>query len=709
MHKYNKNFRVLAGIAFTSVVVILTATLFEQFPVAYGQSSNADDLVYKELIAVYETNLIRRENGLAPLRWNRELSQAARDFARDTIVVRNEPYCGHTDSMGRSSGDRIEANGYRLIRWAENAACGYLEPDVVVPSWFESESHRRNMLIPDLREMGVGYYVEAETGRGYVVQDFAFDGIGAPLIINNEAPSTESTEVSLYIYDNVPRTGFNAIGPAVEMMISNSPYFENTQWEPYRAGKDWFLDAGTGWRTVHIKTRDRIGRIAMTYDTIYLGKDIPTNQLSLEHASTIKSTLTGDALLTEFPQAQSWSSIQVGRDWVIDDSSESFSLFNNSGSQINDSDARGGTAYQLTLSRFDASYLGDNATSAAAWVSDAIPNTPLFAYLRVKVARNRTTDRLLKIWAESEDKKFEPIILKENDFASAGQYQEIAVPLEFVDPDQGDLLALHVYHYGGTHVSIDTVSFFTAEQLFDQSFQWSSSDPLQRDRGFMLRVMNDANDSGSLLEVGQRPVTLDAEANLPAPQATVEIATPTPVSTPVPGQAGIILSTNDIQIDGEVGDSRPDLITIDVECTGCEEHAWWVYSSSTWLQAFRFFNDLHIQVDQSGLTPGIYEGLATVGAPSASGIPIQQIMVRFEVTDPTAGQVPVSTSVPPTATPAPPQATPTTIVAAPPTAMPTLVVNPPRAVSTPLPTATPTSGTSAAELTRLVFLPFTSR
>lgn len=707
MHKYNQLSRVLVSIVFICVATIVISVLFGWAPVAYSQSSSADDLVYKELVTIYETNLIRRDNGLAPLRWNRELSEAAREFARDTVAVRTSPYCGHTDSMGRSSGDRIEAAGYRLIRWAENAACGYLEPDVAVSSWYASDSHRRNMLIPDLREIGVGYYLDAQSGKGYVVQDFAFDGIGAPLVINNEAPSTESTEVSLYIYDNVPRSGFNGIGSAVEMMISNSPYFENAQWEPYSAEKNWFLSSGTGWRTVHVKIRDSIGRTTLTYDTIYLGSDMPTHQLSLEHASTLQSTLSQDSLLAQFPQAESWSSIQLGRNWVIDDSSETFTLFSDSGSQVNDPDAHGGTAYQLTLSRYDASYLGDNATLAAAWVGDALPNTPLFAYVRVKVDRNRTSDRLLKIWAESGDTKFEPIIMKENDFAVSGQYQEIAIPVEFSDPAQGDLLALHIYHYGGTYVSIDTVSFFTAEQVFDQSFQWNSSDPLQRDRGYVVSVIDDATGSRSLIDVGQQPIAFDEDTNPPEPQATVVSPTPTPFPTPVDGEPGIVLSTNNLQIDAETNGARPDLIDIDVNCTGCEEHAWWVYSNSSWLQAFRFFNDLHVQVDQSGLAPGVYEGIATVGAPSASGIPVQQITVRFVVTDPASA--PVATVAPPTATPLP-TATPTST----PTSTPVIEVSPPKQPNPnvspmPSPTATPTSPTSAAELTTSIFLPFTSK
>ena len=83
----------------------------------------------------------------------------------------------------------------------------------------------------------------------------------APVVINEEAPSTRSPQVHLYIH-NLPRaTAMPSPGPATDMMVANNPQFAGASWEPFRAEKEWGLEEGTGWRTVYVKTRDRLGRM----------------------------------------------------------------------------------------------------------------------------------------------------------------------------------------------------------------------------------------------------------------------------------------------------------------------------------------------------------------------------------------------------------------------------------------------------------------
>lgn len=719
MYRDSQYFRPCLLIISLALLIGISIPLFLDTPVAYGQSSSTDELVYKELVAIYETNLIRRQNGLAPLRWNRELSEAAREFAEDTVVIRKQPYCGHTDSQGRAVIDRIEAESYIPIQWAENAACGFLEPDVVVANWFESDSHRGNMLTPELREIGIGYYRDSTTGDGYVVQDFAHDGVVAPVIINNEAPATESTEVSLYIYDNEIRNGFNGIGPAVEMMISNSPHFENAQWEPYVVEKKWFLESGTGWRYVFVKKRDSVGRVTITFDAIYLGAAIPAGELTLEYASTVENTLTYDSIVEQFPQAQNWSSVQMGRYWTIDDNTESFLLFNDSGIQQDDSEALGGTAYRLNLSRYDAFNLGENATFAVVWAGDAPANTPLVAYVRAKVENNRTSDKILKIWAESGNTTFGPLTINADEFLYPEIYQDFAIPVEFVSPNSGDPLSIHIYHYGGNEVSLDTVSFFAADQNFNQLATWSSTEQPLRDRGFVARVTeNSGSGAETVYEVGGQIGSSDSE-NPPEPQATPVPPTPTPTPTPTPasGYLGITLSVQSLEFEAFVGGSAPDLVSIDVECSICGENAWWVYPRDTpWLTAYRFFNDIYVTVDQSNLAPGTYEGYALVGAPPVIGIPIQRLNVQFTVVDPhIGGTSPTATSVPtnvpaavPTATP-----TPTTVAPAPiPNREPSPEPTPEDSnapVTTLKATVTPTQAIAPGNFTSRVLLPVVSR
>jgi hypothetical protein len=63
----------------------------------------------------------------------------------------------------------------------------------------DSPGHRSNLLDPNSREIGLGYYLREEDGRGYVTQDFGHDPVYPPVIIENEAITTTSTVLNLYI------------------------------------------------------------------------------------------------------------------------------------------------------------------------------------------------------------------------------------------------------------------------------------------------------------------------------------------------------------------------------------------------------------------------------------------------------------------------------------------------------------------------------
>lgn len=121
------------------------------------------------LIEVVElTNAERERVGAPPLELNERLVQAADWMARD--MSRNR-YFGHVDLSGRRVNDRAYAFGYRGWKTiGENLAAGFDSPEAVVREWMASPSHRRNLLKPEHREIGVGY---ADAGaRGYWVQTF---------------------------------------------------------------------------------------------------------------------------------------------------------------------------------------------------------------------------------------------------------------------------------------------------------------------------------------------------------------------------------------------------------------------------------------------------------------------------------------------------------------------------------------------------------
>ena len=101
------------------------------------------------------TNMERINRGIAPLAWNPSLAQAARLHSED--MSENGFMC-HMGSDDSSPMDRMERVGFRFMRAAENVAFGQRTPEQVIEAWMDSDGHRRNILDPNLTEIGVGFY-----------------------------------------------------------------------------------------------------------------------------------------------------------------------------------------------------------------------------------------------------------------------------------------------------------------------------------------------------------------------------------------------------------------------------------------------------------------------------------------------------------------------------------------------------------------------
>lgn len=222
--------------------------------------------------AIYLTNLEREKAGLPPLKENPLLAQAAQAHA-DTMAAKD--FFDHNDpGTGTSPADRISAAGYHWSVVAENIGSGATSPAEVVQGWMESSAHRANILNPRVREIGVGYAFDAADTfpqpdapyRHYWVQNFGADPDVFPLIINNEASSTETREVNLYIYGD---------GWAAEIRLRNDeePF---GQWQPFQAILSWKLPAAEGLHRVTAELRDTTGQVQTASDTVYFSTATPT-------------------------------------------------------------------------------------------------------------------------------------------------------------------------------------------------------------------------------------------------------------------------------------------------------------------------------------------------------------------------------------------------------------------------------------------------
>jgi uncharacterized protein YkwD len=138
-----------------------------------GQIVPAYNSEYEERV-IELVNQERTERGLTPLQRSEGLTNAARYQAAD---MSQDNYFGH-NTMDRVDGKLVEVcdaweriDNYYSGASGENAAAGYYSPEAAMNAWMNSNAHRTNILDPDSRAIGVGFY-QGEDYLPYWIQDF---------------------------------------------------------------------------------------------------------------------------------------------------------------------------------------------------------------------------------------------------------------------------------------------------------------------------------------------------------------------------------------------------------------------------------------------------------------------------------------------------------------------------------------------------------
>lgn len=116
------------------------------------------------------TNQERIRQGLATLRMEERLSQAARLHAEQLVRA------GHLDHVLPDAQyprpeDRLAAAGYPWQAYGENLAFGYPDARSAVDGWMNSPGHRANIVGTAFTEIGAGHARDAN-GRIYYAQVF---------------------------------------------------------------------------------------------------------------------------------------------------------------------------------------------------------------------------------------------------------------------------------------------------------------------------------------------------------------------------------------------------------------------------------------------------------------------------------------------------------------------------------------------------------
>ena len=563
----------------TLLGLLVSPTLAQRAPL------QTPELTLKEAQTVYYGNIARQQNGVPPLRWNNQLTEAARWFAWDSVENRPQPYCGHQDTQGNWPDTRAHAFGYKGSAGAENAYCGYMEPQDAINGWMNSPGHRANLLDPNSRELGLGYYLRQSDWRGYVVQDFGTDPVYPPVIIENEAITTTMPAVSLYIYDRATGGGFAEMGGAAQMMVSNDACFAGASWETYSANKAWSLASGQGWRTVYVKTRDTLSRTSSVSDTIYLGADVPLGELGDAQMSTTSFHVTLRNLNSNgLPQ------MQFSLSWAVDDAFSTFGLNWGTGGRVADAAAWGGTAFRLGPPTPDVT-----ETNAWVWTTEFIKDVPLVAYVRLKVANNTSTSEVARFSTTGGG----TLSLKGNDFAATDQYQEFALPFTFRSSET--FLMFNFWRSGSTDVYVDAVTIFTAPRAFSSTATWDVPGGNYRGQGVWVRYTDGSNQFSAF-----------SEATTAAPSLSA-----------VPGSLVFFAVRND---------KPPASQTVSVTRM-CGPFGWQVSDNAAWLITQTQDDNVAVSVNQSGLANGTYQGAVTISAVGITGVVPVTVPITLIVAD----------------------------------------------------------------------------
>ena len=116
------------------------------------------EAVRAEMLA--RVNAARRSAGLPPLKRSPDLDRAAQEHARDLLA---RGYYEHLSPEGSTPLSRASAAGYTADLIAENLHQLTAPVEAVLDDWLRSPGHRRNLLDPGARDLGVGLAI----GPGY--------------------------------------------------------------------------------------------------------------------------------------------------------------------------------------------------------------------------------------------------------------------------------------------------------------------------------------------------------------------------------------------------------------------------------------------------------------------------------------------------------------------------------------------------------------
>jgi uncharacterized protein YkwD len=151
--------RTLAALTFAALALTGTAAGGVRTPSVASASHGIEAAAGLEQQTLAAINAVRHEQGLAPLRLNGQLAAAAREHSR---LMAEHGFFDHASYNGSTFWRRI-AGVYAPVKghaWGAGENMVWSSPGLsaqaAVELWLKSPAHRKNLLAPGWREVGLG-------------------------------------------------------------------------------------------------------------------------------------------------------------------------------------------------------------------------------------------------------------------------------------------------------------------------------------------------------------------------------------------------------------------------------------------------------------------------------------------------------------------------------------------------------------------------
>jgi len=212
--------RLIGGVALLAAAVGFPAAFAQhaeehetekiEVPSVRDTSGKRPDLAAAAKAIFGQTNAFRKKEGRGPVALDPKLAATAQYFA--DFMAKTDEY-GHT-ADGHSPGERAKKHGYDYCIIAENIAYEFSSEgfdtgplaERFVTGWEKSPPHRKNMLDPDVTQLGVAVARSEKTGYYYAVQDFGRPKSAAVVFkVENRAGEGVKYAIGDRTFDLAPR------------------------------------------------------------------------------------------------------------------------------------------------------------------------------------------------------------------------------------------------------------------------------------------------------------------------------------------------------------------------------------------------------------------------------------------------------------------------------------------------------------------------